>query len=371
MSDGIAEAPVFTIGSLLETLGRYEALLRVHRDSLNAVNVFPVADGDTGDNLYHTVHALTDLGSVTGEVLAERAITVARGASGMIFSWALRGMCRELDGGVVATPQELAGLYRSAATAAYKAVEDPVEGTILTVARRAAEAANAGAQEAGSTVIISETARRAAWDAVADTPNQLPVLEAAGVVDSGGTGYALFLDALTQTVGGNVPPMSPELLQAPARPDSPRWGGRYELVVSLADLENDFASLARELETLGTNRAGGVIGGLWRGHLHTDQPEAVIDLLGRHGRIERLELTDLDSPADDARQLLGVATSADEIPQLLGASLPHIILGSDGEALQQVTDDLQESVQVVVASPAAAEVLHDMITEDRSVRVLE
>ena len=180
------------------------------RAEIDALNVYPVPDGDTGTNMYLTVEAaaisameITDPRPEPGpvaEALARGALLGARGNSGVILSQMLRGLADVLattpapDGAALS-----AGLTR-AADLAYSAVSRPVEGTVLTVARAAAEA---GAQVAQSGLAhVAKAASGKAHEALALTPTQLPELAAAGVVDAGGMGYCVVLDALAGVLTG-------------------------------------------------------------------------------------------------------------------------------------------------------------------------
>jgi hypothetical protein len=209
--------------------------LRRHEQEINRLNVYPVPDGDTGTNLVLTlVEAERELrdgrpppGSApTGRVgpalraMARGALLGARGNSGAIVSQLLRGMADALADPPVARGRELAHALTAGATAGYAAVAAPVEGTILSVAAAAARAATAAGSDALGEVVAA--AADAASEALARTPQQLPVLAAAGVVDAGGRGLVVLLDALVEVVAGRQPDR-PE--PAPAPP-----GGRGEPV---------------------------------------------------------------------------------------------------------------------------------------------
>jgi uncharacterized protein len=194
------------------------ARLRRHEHEINQLNVYPVPDGDTGTNLVLTLAAADKAlaadpaGSVAGalRVMARGALLGARGNSGVIVAQLLRGMAdhlRDRDGTVGGA--DLAGALAAAATAGYAAVAEPVEGTILTVATAAARAA--GDSNPGVLASLVRTAADAAAAALARTPTLLPVLAAAGVVDAGGRGLVVLLDALVEVVTG----------EAPARPEEP------------------------------------------------------------------------------------------------------------------------------------------------------
>ncbi|MET9761700.1 DAK2 domain-containing protein [Streptomyces sp. NPDC006372] len=211
-------------GLALETLGRA-------REEIDAINVYPVADGDTGTNLYLTVESAVGAveavfaGHAAGSgpeqptladaarAMAHGALIGARGNSGTILAQLLRGMAQVLadDEAARADGQGLRLALRHAADSARQAVAHPVEGTVLTVASAAADAAGGAEGDCG-------TVARAAYDgaraALAETPGQLPVLERAGVVDAGGRGLVAVLGALVETFTGERPRGAPAAVGA-------------------------------------------------------------------------------------------------------------------------------------------------------------
>src|SRR5688572_4367872 len=187
----------------------YRDALEAHKPGINKLNVYPVPDGDTGTNMALTVAAVAqeldnapdDLPAVC-KAISHGSLMGARGNSGVILSQILRGISGVVveAGGFDATSG--AAALAEAARAAYDAVMRPVEGTILTVVREAAEAAVAEADGGADLVSVLEAARRRAGEALERTPDLLPVLKEAGVVDAGGTGFLLFLDVLLHVVDG-------------------------------------------------------------------------------------------------------------------------------------------------------------------------
>lgn len=196
------------------------AALKRHQREIDELNVYPVPDGDTGTNLVLTLtsaqQALAlDLDASPdgvhvpphGRVLrlmARGALLGARGNSGVIVSQILRGLADELAETVTVRGRALAAALRTASEAAYAAVAKPVEGTLLTVAAAAARAARD--VDTDDLPVVVRAAATASAEALARTPQQLPVLARAGVVDAGGRGFCLLLDALVETVTGDRPP---------------------------------------------------------------------------------------------------------------------------------------------------------------------
>jgi dihydroxyacetone kinase-like predicted kinase len=184
--------------------------LRRHQREIDDLNVYPVPDGDTGTNLVLTVaaaaEALTSPATEVGQelrALARGALLGARGNSGVILSQLLRGLADALVAVPAAHGRAFATALATAAAAAYRAVASPVEGTILSVAQAAADAA--GAAESDDLARVVGAAAAAAREALARTPEQLPALARAGVVDAGGFGLCVLLDALAEVVTGTAP----------------------------------------------------------------------------------------------------------------------------------------------------------------------
>ncbi len=208
--------------------------LRSHQEVINRLNVYPVPDGDTGTNMALTLESVTDevagLGpaedlDATCRAIAHGSLMGARGNSGVILSQLLRGLAEGLNcpsgrpGGA-----EWSDGLTIADRLAREAVMRPVEGTILTVARGAAEGARSAAEAGKSLVDVAEATRTAAAEALARTPSLLPVLEQAGVVDAGGAGLLLLFDALLTVCDGRAMPVPPELPDTdfgPLNPEAP------------------------------------------------------------------------------------------------------------------------------------------------------
>ncbi|MDP9075663.1 MAG: DAK2 domain-containing protein, partial [Actinomycetota bacterium] len=178
----------------------YRDALRSHQDAINRLNVYPVPDGDTGTNMALTLESVVaelpdtpaDL-AVVCAALSHGSLMGARGNSGVILSQILRGVAEAFRDNVLGDGATVATALGQAARGAYQAVMRPVEGTILSVVKAAAAAAEG--VRASSLVEVLDAAKAAASVALELTPEQLPVLKAAGVVDAGGAGFVLLLDA--------------------------------------------------------------------------------------------------------------------------------------------------------------------------------
>jgi uncharacterized protein len=216
------------------------AALRAHQHEIDELNVYPVPDGDTGTNLVLTLTSAAEAlesppeepaesGTPLGRAMrrmARGALLGARGNSGVIVSQILRGMADSFATAVAVRGGELATALRTASEAAYAAVAKPVEGTVLSVAAAAAEAA--GRLRSDDVRAVARAAAKAAAEALARTPEQLPVLARAGVVDAGGRGLVLLLDALVEALGppGDGAKAAPrEAITAPHEATAPTHDG--------------------------------------------------------------------------------------------------------------------------------------------------
>ncbi|MEV7674957.1 DAK2 domain-containing protein [Streptomyces sp. NPDC088752] len=282
----------------------FDALGR-EREEIDAINVYPVADGDTGTNLYLTAEAahraVEAVFAASGPDMAEAvramahgALLGARGNSGTILSQLLRGMATVLADG--RDGDHLARALAEAARAARQAVARPVEGTILTVASAAAEACAAG----GTLVEVARGAHEGAATALAATSGQLDVLERAGVVDAGGRGLVAVLGALLETVAGRSPDRSGA---APLPPAAPREecagedGPAYEVIYLLEADDTAVELLRARLDALGESLV--VVGGdgLWNVHVHADDAGAAVEAGVEAGRPHRIRITHFASAA--------------------------------------------------------------------------
>ena len=203
----------FSPEALRSTVITFRDTLKLHAPGINRLNVYPVPDGDTGTNMASTLDAVVaelDLAGAglepTCNAISHGSLMGARGNSGVILSQILRGVVGTLKGATDLTATKVAEGLKAASTAAYQAVLKPIEGTILTVVRESADAATASAASGASLVGMLRAARSAGKTALDNTPELLPVLKDAGVVDAGGAGYLLFLDSALFVVDGDPLP---------------------------------------------------------------------------------------------------------------------------------------------------------------------
>ncbi len=310
------------------------AALRAHQHEIDELNVYPVPDGDTGTNLVLTLTAAADaLAAAAGEAgatvpetdddatplgrtmrrMARGALLGARGNSGVIVSQILRGMADSLATAAAVRGGELARALRTATEAAYAAVARPVEGTVLSVVAAAADAAARSTSD--DIVAVAQAAARAAADALARTPQQLPVLARAGVVDAGGRGLCLLLDALVEALRGTAPvtiePPAEPVVQpvtdsavgpvTPAGSEPPESTFGYEVQYLLDAEPAAVEALRLRLDALGDSLV--VVGTgdgtppTWNVHVHVDDIGAAVEAGIEAGRPHRITVTRLDQSA--------------------------------------------------------------------------
>ncbi|PIV26121.1 MAG: hypothetical protein COS37_08025, partial [Anaerolineae bacterium CG03_land_8_20_14_0_80_58_20] len=257
--------------------------LRTNQALVNSLNVFPVPDGDTGTNMTLTMQSawneIAELGTRNvGEMaaaVAKGALMGARGNSGVILSQLWRGFSRGLHGAEILDGPTLVKGFVEARDTAYKGVVRPVEGTILTVSKDAAAAAESALAETQDPIEILERIVPAADASVQNTPELLPVLKQAGVVDSGGKGLFFIYEGMLRYFNGepldvptmNVQPMSALNLQNAM--ESVEEGQDYEVVVDFfPDGALDLQSFYGKLEGMGTSIQVGEGEGMYRMHIH-------------------------------------------------------------------------------------------------------
>ena len=301
--------------ALRETLITFRTTLRAHMEGINRLNVYPVPDGDTGTNMARTLDAVVkelegaavDMGG-TCDAIAHGSLMGARGNSGVILSQVMRGLVAKLRGvsSGSASAAEFADALKSASVASYEAVLKPIEGTILTVVRETADAAVVAASRGESLVNMLRVARDAGRAALANTPELLPVLKDAGVVDAGGAGFMLFIDSALHVVAGEALP-EPEVIDGPSAEQleavSLRAGADGAVDVSELRYEVMFLLNLDDSQHRAFMTAWGEIGdsivvvggeGLYNCHIHTNDIGAAIEApLKLDGKPFNIRVTDL------------------------------------------------------------------------------
>ncbi|BCB87547.1 DAK2 domain-containing protein [Phytohabitans suffuscus] len=344
--------------------------LRLHQQEIDQLNVYPVPDGDTGTNLVLTVASAqqaiandaVDGGDDSGGVLrlmSRGALLGARGNSGVIVSQMLRGMADSLTGVGTVRGRALAGALGEAAAAARAAVAKPVEGTILTVASAAAEGATAtGSDDLDA---VARSAAGAAARALARTPEQLPALARAGVVDAGGRGLCVLLDALVAVVTGQEVRSAPVAVRRPVAAVRETGSAEYAYEVQYlldagsAAVERLGAALARLGDSL-------VVVGeepTWNVHVHVNDVGAAIEAGVEAGRPHRIRVTRFEDQAGGAVVARRLAGARPVLPPLDPDGRGAVVVAA-GPGLVELFGG--EGATVTGANPSTAELLDAVFT---------
>jgi DAK2 domain fusion protein YloV len=364
------------------------ASLEARRQEVNDLNVFPVADGDTGDNMAMTMRAvMEELDRLDGQevdevgraelvqALARAALMGARGNSGVILSQIVRGAAEELASrpGELIDPTLVAAAFARAADAAYDSVRDPAEGTMLTVFREMAHSLSRqlahleqekqrlghDVSEEEQDAVLAEVLERAIADgerAVARTPEQLEVLRESGVVDAGGHGLVLILAGVVAGLRGDGAEL-PEVAhqEAPRRSLPNHEDSRYRyctnFIVSGSGLGN--REYLPRLEGLGDSVL--VVGDdvTLKVHVHTDEPEAAVAVFDGVGEVTNLDVADMREQMAQRDARLGgrtgvVAVAAGDGMQRLFGELGALVVPG-GETLNPSTYELLAGIHSVAA----------------------
>lgn len=303
-------------------------------DEINALNVFPVPDGDTGTNMAMTLQAavreaaaVTDVSSAAiARAVAQGALLGARGNSGVILSQFLRGIARSLEkhpDHLDFGPTELAQALVLGSATAHKAVIKPVEGTMLTVGRDAAQAALASAESGAGLVVVLEAAVVAARASVARTPSLLPILRQAGVVDAGGQGLLCLLEGILRSFEGKTAEQGTS--GAPiARPTSSFGAGfGYCTEFLLRGESLDLEAIRQSIVGFGDSAL--VVGetGLARVHVHTFRPGQVLEYASRLGSLHSIKIDNMQEQHEHV--LLRKAESEALVTGEAASQLPVVV----------------------------------------------
>ncbi len=399
----------------------YRDALAAHRDTINRLNVYPVPDGDTGTNMALTVDAVVrelaataadghslDLDAVARS-LSHGSLMGARGNSGVILSQVLRGMASAFqdvvarDGaGAEVGPADFVDALARASASAYAAVSNPVEGTILSVAKAASQGATGALEsDAGASLPrVLETARDQASKALASTTEQLPALRAAGVVDAGGAGLLLLLDSFLEVVEGrpvDAPP-TPSVREnaaatasrsggtgagpddvAPRRPfahdatgEGFGQGGhdeptdlRYEVMFLLEAPDESIPAFRSVWGSYGASIV--IVGGngLYKCHIHTDEIGPAIEAAIEIGRPRDIQVTDLTEQIEEQRWVREAAASGAQEEPPADPVRSAVVAVASGDGVKRIFRSLGAR-QIVAggqgANPSTEEILEAIAT---------
>ncbi len=292
------------------------AWLKTNQQTVNALNVFPVPDGDTGTNMMLTMTSAWNEIKDSGEkhagrmaaLIAKGALMGARGNSGVILSQLWRGFARALQDSEVIDGRGLVRAFRDARDTAYKGVVKPVEGTILTVAKDAAAAADAALGETEDPIEILEKLVPAAGESVERTPDLLPVLKQAGVVDAGGKGLFYIMEGALRHIYGqplDVALATVQLLSSlnlESAMQEVEEGQDYEVIVDFfPNAEFELEKFYKRLEAMGTSIQVGEGEGMYRMHIHVplDKRYEPVDYIMGVGTITKVAMENLVAQMDD------------------------------------------------------------------------
>lgn len=361
-----------------------------NRQAVDALNIFPVPDGDTGTNMSMTIGAAAKEMAVLGDDCtveeassrcASALLRGARGNSGVILSLIFRGFSKALKGMDTADGKAVANAFRKGVDAAYKAVMKPTEGTILTVVRKAAEAAEKSAESGSETIDVCEAALDAAEEALAKTPEQLPVLKKAGVVDAGGQGLVLILKGMGSVIkkgvmieaedGSGVTPVSTPSKSTVASASSDiEFGYCSEFLVekSKSAKAKDPLSLRAYLESIGDCVVVVDDSDIIKVHVHSNEPGNVIQAALKYGQLINIKIDNMryqhrnagegvsegeephnPTPVEPENEYGFVAVCAGVGVAELFTDIGADIIVSGGQTMNPSTDDI---LNAVMATPA-------------------
>ena len=375
---------VFGAEALRDTVITFRDTMKRHAAGINLLNVYPVPDGDTGTNMSRTLDAVvTELETAdhalesTCEAISHGSLMGARGNSGVILSQILRGLVTTLRTATPGSATKVAAALKAASVASYEAVLKPIEGTILTVVRETADAAQRAASDGATLAAMLHVARAAGRTALANTPEQLPVLKEAGVVDAGGAGFMLLMDAALHVVDGEPLP-EPSEASGPSQEQleavSHRASASGEVDVSELRYEVMFLLNIDDAKSKEFMQAWGKIGdsivvvggdGLYNCHVHTNDIGAAIEApLDLGGKPFKIRVTDLFEEMEEEHAQreaqMGAAAKRPSAVSALPAVECAVVAVCSGDGLAELFG--QMGVQGVVTggqtlNPSTAELL--------------
>jgi DAK2 domain fusion protein YloV len=350
--------------------------LKVNKDKVNALNVFPVPDGDTGTNMLLTIQAaVKEIEQVAEDSLAKICTAIskgslmgARGNSGVILSQIFRGIAQKLSQYEEANSAQVAQALQAGVETAYKAVMKPVEGTILTVVKECAREAQVKSKSTADVVEILEAALAAGERALAFTPEQLPVLKQAGVVDAGGKGLLLILDGGIKALKGNYMFIAEEMgedfiaEEPEIKIEDITFIYCTEFLISGENIPAE--QIKKELDELGDSLLVVGTGEMVKVHIHTNKPGIVLDKSISYGELHEININNMldqhlqQQSAKRTEQfaqviatkqtgVVAVANGSGIIEMLQSMGVDKVITG--GQTMNPSTEDLLAAIEQVPA----------------------
>ncbi len=350
------------------------------KQAVDELNVFPVPDGDTGTNMSMTIGAaLAEMKNLSAEITAGEAAKTAasamlrgaRGNSGVILSLIFRGLSKGLAGKAEADAKALSEAFKLGVDAAYKSVMKPTEGTILTVAREAYENTASLGVEGGDAAEFLAAYIAEAEKTLAKTPEMLPALKKAGVVDAGGRGLIVILEGMMQVIGGGqiiesesgVKPAAPAAVAASgAVNEEITFAYCTEFIVNKKQSAKDATALRAYLETIGDCVVVVDDDDIIKVHVHSNHPGKAIEAGIKFGELTKMKIENMREQhnniikADEAQQVNRKAPVAPEkdmgfVAVAAGAGLEALFhdLGVDsvvrgGQTMNPSTEDILEAI---------------------------
>jgi uncharacterized protein len=350
--------------------------LKVNQQTVNSLNVFPVPDGDTGTNMLLTMQAAyaeilkseeTSISKMAKDV-AQGALMGARGNSGVILSQIWRGFARALDSYTDMDAEILAAAFAESRNTAYKGVVRPVEGTILTVIKDVSTAVTESLAHSKDLVVILEEAVKAANISVESTPDLLPILKTAGVVDSGGKGLYYLLEGMLryvkqqplEGVAASIQPISAMNLEETM--EEVEEGQDIEVVVDFKPSSPlNLESFYQELEKMGKSIQVGEGDGIYRMHIHVEdgRQEEPVKYISSLGTWTKVAMENLRAQMDDQKtdkssyeihpidpgQIAVVTVSPGEGISKIFASLGVAAIVAGGQTMNPSTEEILKSFE--------------------------
>jgi uncharacterized protein len=311
---------VLTANDLSEAFVFATQYLAVHIDEVNALNVYPVPDGDTGTNMHLTLQSVRqqlqeeepDTMPSFCHALSYGSLLGARGNSGVILSQVFKGFADVAKGYDTLDAAALAASLRGATKSAYAAVMKPVEGTILTVVRESADAASEGLGGVAGPLELLHLVITSGHASLERTPEQLPILKQAGVVDAGGLGYLRIVEGIVAFLEGRDLPPPPTVTRR-AQHDFEEEAFGFCTEFLLSDVRVDTRAIQDAVASFGDSLL--VVGaeGFVKGHIHTEEPEKLLALVARYGTMVRSKVEDMSEQHSEI--LAGVEMEEAEPPR--------------------------------------------------------
>ena len=348
--------------------------VKTNQQTINALNVFPVPDGDTGTNMLLTMQAAYNEITASGEKnvgkmahsVAQGALMGARGNSGVILSQIWRGFARGLDSQETMDVESFARALEESRATAYKGVVRPVEGTILTVIKDVSVAARQAVQETGDLMEMIDKVVAAADESVQHTPELLPILKQAGVVDSGGKGLFFLLEGMQRHLKGlpletaiaTVQPLAAMNLENTLEEVEP--GQDYEVVVDFRPFEElNLEQFYEGLAEIGTSIQVGEGDGMYRMHIHvaTEKKYDPIEYTLKLGTVTKVAMENLIAQVEDRQE------SSEQKINLAPVEPGHIavVAVSPGKGISRIFASLGVAAIVEggqTMNPSTEEILH-------------